>query len=45
MNDEIRQKQLITFINYHKIDVLLLQEHNIRDDSKICQDLKDNCIK
>ena len=44
LNNEIKQKQLINFINYHKVDILLLQEHNIRDENKICQELKDNCI-
>ena len=44
LNNSIKQKQLINFINFHKIDILLLQEHNIREESKICDELKDACI-
>ena len=44
LNNPIKQRQLVNFINYHKIDILILQEHNIRDEKKICNDLQDACI-
>ena len=44
LNNQIKQKQLINFINFHKIDILLLQEHNIRNMEKNCEELNDACI-
>ena len=44
LNNQIKQKQLINFINFHKIDILLLQEHNVRNMEKICEELNDACI-
>ena len=41
LNNVIKQKQLVNFVNYHKIDILMLQEHNIRDKNKLCQELRD----
>ena len=38
LNNQIKQKQLINFINFHKIDILLLQEHNIRDPNAVNKD-------
>ena len=35
INDSMKQLQFIDFVKYHKIDVIFLQEHNIKDRSKI----------
>ena len=41
MNRESKQIQLLRFLQYHKIDVALVQEHNIRKEDKISLDLLD----
>ena len=35
INDRMKQLQFIDFVKFHKIDVILLQEHNIIDWSKV----------
>ena len=32
---------LINYLNYHKIDVVLLQEHNIREANVLCKKLNE----
>ena len=39
-NNERRQMMLIGYMNYNKIDIMLLQEHNIRDANNICSKKK-----
>ena len=38
-----KQSQVIQFMKYNKIDVLLLQEHNIRNSDKLSVELNDFC--
>ena len=38
------QLKLIDFMEYNRIDVLLLQEHNIRNEGVICKELNDKYI-
>ena len=38
-----KQNQLINFMRYNSIDILLLQEHNMRDISSIGKELNDFC--
>ena len=38
-----KQSQLVNFMSYNSIDILLLQEHNLRDASAISKELKDFC--
>ena len=35
LNTEKKQRLLHQFIIQHKIDILLIQEHNIREDGKV----------
>ena len=44
MNKINKQKQIINFIKYNKIDILLVQEHNIRGPGAICTELSDFCF-
>ena len=44
LNDVIKQKQVIDFMKYYKIDIFLLQEHNIRNHNVICSELDDFCF-
>ena len=41
MNSKIKQLQLIDYMKNNKIDILLLQEHNIRYKNKICNEILD----
>ena len=41
MNRKIKQLQLIDYMKMNKIDILLLQEHNIRYKNKLCNELLD----
>ena len=43
LNDKTKQSQLINFMRFHKIDIMLIQEHNIRDIKAIGSDLNDFC--
>lgn len=36
-----KQLSMINFLTYHKIDILLVQEHNIRDLNVICKELNE----
>ena len=38
-----KQSQLVNFMRYNSVDVLLLQEHNLRDSSSISKELNDFC--
>ena len=35
LNNRSKQQQVIGFMKYHRIDILLIQEHNIRDVNAI----------
>ena len=35
LNNENKQKLLHEFINQHKLDIVYLQEHNIKEDGKL----------
>ena len=35
INESMKQLQFIDFVKYHRIDIIFLQEHNIKDRSKI----------
>ena len=39
LNCKTKQLQLIDFIKFKKIDVLMIQEHNIRDRSVLCKEI------
>ena len=41
LNKVDKQLSLINFLNYHKIDILLVQEHNIRKRDVICKELNE----
>ena len=41
MNSKIKQLQLIDYMKNNKIDILLLQEHNIRYKNKLCNEILD----
>ena len=41
LNNEMKQLQLINFVKYNKIDILFIQEHNIRKENVICEKLLD----
>ena len=43
LNNRIKQQQVIGFMKYHRIDILLIQEHNIRDVNAIGNELNDFC--
>ena len=43
LNSKRKQGQLIQFMRYHSVDVLFLQEHNLREAKDIGNDLKDFC--
>ena len=43
LNNVRKQGQLINFMRYHSIDILLLQEHNLRDIGAIGKDLNEFC--
>ena len=38
-----KQLKLIDFIKFQKLDIVLLQEHNLHDNNKICKELLDTC--
>ena len=44
LNCRDKQLQLIDFMFQNRIDILLLQEHNIRNDNVICKELDDKYI-
>ena len=44
LNNRDKQLQLIEFMYYNRIDILLLQEHNIRNANVICSELSDKYI-
>ena len=39
LNSVKKQLQLLNYVKYHKIDILLLQEHNIRKENVICEEV------
>ena len=39
MNCHKKQLKLIDFCKFHKIDVILIQEHNIREKKKLCKEI------
>ena len=41
LNNERKQLSLINYLNYHKIDIVLLQEYNIRENNVICKKLNE----
>ena len=41
LNNKKKQLSLINFLNYRKIDILLIQEHNIRESNVICKELNE----
>ena len=41
LNVTDKQRSLIIFLQYNKIQILLIQEHNIRNKNVICQELHD----
>ena len=43
LNGRNKQLQVINFMKYYNIDILLIQEHNIRNMSAISEDLNDFC--
>ena len=43
LNCKNKQLQVINFMKYYKIDILLVQEHNIRSRSAISNELNDFC--
>ena len=43
MNTKNKQLKLIDFIKLHKLDIILIQEHNIHDKGKLCKELLDIC--
>ena len=42
LNNEKKQMLLHAFINQHKLDIVYIQEHNIREMSLICKELISN---
>lgn len=44
MNKVSKQKQIIDFIKYNNVDILLIQEHNIRGPGVICKELNEFCF-
>ena len=44
LNNRDKQIELINFMEYNRIDVLMIQEHNIRNENIICNELKDKYI-
>ena len=43
MNKKSKQLKLIDFIKFQRLDVIMLQEHNIHSMSKLCKELLDTC--
>ena len=43
LNNNMKQLQLIDFMKYNKINILLIQEHNIRNTDTISPELSDFC--
>ena len=43
MSEKIEQLKLVDFIKFHKLDIVMLQEHNIHDRIKLCKELLDTC--
>ena len=43
LNNMNKQIQLANFITYHRLDIVLIQEHNLRSDNLICRELSDIC--
>ena len=43
LNNKFKQLQIINFMKFNRLGILLLQEHNIRDIGAICSDLNDFC--
>ena len=41
LNNKMKQLHLIEFIKQNKLDVIMLQEHNIRDRNILCKELLD----
>ena len=41
MNSKKKQLQLLNYAKLYKIDVVLLQEHNIRKENVLCQEIID----
>ena len=44
LNNKIKQLSLIIFLRFNKIDILFLQEHNLRSDECIIPELSDHYI-
>ena len=42
LNNVNKQLSLINFMNYRKVDILLIQEHNIREMKVICKELNES---
>ena len=43
LNSKVKQQQVVDFMKFKKIDILLIQEHNIRNFNAIGDVLKDYC--
>ena len=43
LNNRNKQLQLVDFIKFHRIDILMLQEHNLRNKNLICEELSSIC--
>ena len=43
LNDKNKQLQLVNYIKYRKIDILLIQEHNLRERHLLCNELLEVC--
>ena len=44
LNCKNKQLMLIDFMVYNRLDILLLQEHNIRSENVICKELDDKYL-
>ena len=43
MNEKRKQLKLIDFLKFHRLDIIMIQEHNIHDRNKLCKELSDMC--
>ena len=43
LNTKSKQLKLIDLIKFHRLDIIMIQEHNVHDKSKLCKELSDVC--
>ena len=43
INNKNKQLQLVDFITFRRLDILMIQEHNIKDIKNICKELLKIC--